>query len=228
MFEKRRQGAASSEDFRSALAARPAPTRPGSISPLPSARLDGCCRKETIRAFTASFCSIPDMTDNDHTGNRVLTGGQLYWSASTRDCLLRRSPIVIESSRQLILVANPSLEDDDRPFADSVVPSLLRYHPELAPVLTRAMSDVIDVLEPRGTRGVGSRSSPHGSSRRSSCRPAGCRGRTRSVTMERDALQASAAVKATALEVMYGIAIDATPSTSSFLFQGRRIIRIIP
>ena len=124
------------------------------------------------------------MSDNDHIGNRALTGGQLYWSARTRDCLLGRSPILIESSRQPILVANPSLEDDDRPFTDSVVPSLLRHHPELAPVLTRAMSDVIDVLEPRGSRGFGSRSSPRGSSRRSSCGPAGCRGLTRSVNPE--------------------------------------------
>ena len=155
-------------------------TRPGTIVPYRGHVLDGCCRKETIRAFTASFCSIPDMSDNDHTGNRALTGGQLYWSASTRDCLLRRSPIVIESSRQLIPVANPSLQDNDRTFADSVLPSLLRHHLELAPVLTRAMSDVIDMLEPRGSRGLGSRSSPHGNSRRSSCELAGCRSRTRS------------------------------------------------
>ena len=58
------------------------------------------------------------------------------------------APIANEPPRRLTLVASPSLGqvDDEGPLRGSVEP-LLDRRPELAPVLSRAMSDVIDALE---------------------------------------------------------------------------------
>ena len=70
-------------------------------------------------------------------------------SKRTRDLPFDRGALIPnEQPRHLTLVANPrpGQLDDDRPLRRSIEPLVLR-RPELAPVLSRAMTDVIDVLE---------------------------------------------------------------------------------
>jgi len=76
----------------------------------------------------------------------VMTAGHV--ERSTRDTSDGGAPMPNEQPPSLTLVANPSPDqvDDEHPSRKSVEPLLLR-RPELAPVLSRAMSAVIDAME---------------------------------------------------------------------------------